>query len=204
MDPVTGLSRRSLTALAVAVALGVVASTAATVIAAHGDQACPEPTYGCATFERGEPVQLALVASSPGPGFEAPTSLRGRPVVLHEFAVGCSVEEAAAAAREIATDRPDGPPFLGAVAVTCREAGIALAQLLGDSGISLVFVGAPPDRPVPTPFALVASDASAAGAALLGAAARVAVEHDGALLVPRTPLRDGLAEGGLALLRGPA
>jgi hypothetical protein len=197
VDPVTGFSRRTLLALGVAVVLGVAASTVATMIeASRGD--CPDRAYGCARFEPGEAVQIAAVVSSGRDGVDltGSTVALGRPVRVLEFRVGCSVEDAAEAAREIATDPPDGPPTLAAVALTCPEAGIPLAQILDDSGISLVAVD-PDPPPVSTAFLLAGPDPSAAAAAILEVAERVAVEDDGALLVPRTAQRDGLLGEGL-------
>jgi len=201
VDPVTGFSRRSLLALAAVVALGVVASTVATVIETSA-AACPDPEYGCAALEPGEPLQIAAVLSSGhgdlGVSASVPASVLGRSVRVLTFRVGCSVEEASQAARDIATDPPDGPPVLAAIAVTCSAAQLPLAQILGDSGISMLVAGAPPSPPVPAGFALEGLEPAAAGAAVLEVAARVAVEHEGALLVPRTGLRDGLLAEGLA------
>jgi hypothetical protein len=195
VDPVTGFSRRSLLALGVAVALGVGASTVATLVeASRGD--CPDRAYGCARFEPGEPVRIAVVVSSDGADLSAPAEVLGRPLRVLEFRVGCSVEDAADAARQVATDPPDGPPVLGAVASTCPQAGIPLAQILDDSGISLVAEDpAPP--PVPADFLLTGPEPAEAAAAILEVAGRVAVESDGTVLVPRTALRDGLLARGL-------
>ncbi len=199
MDPITGLSRRSLLALGVAVALGVVVSTVATVIETSPDE-CPDAAFGCARFEPGEPLQIAAVGSSGDQGLSAtvPATVLGRPVRVLSFEIGCSVEEAAQAARDIATDPPDGPPFLAAIAATCSQAAVPLAQILDDSGISLLAAGDPALPPVPVGFALQGLDPAAAATAVLEVAARVAVEHEGELLVPRTPLRDGLLGEGLA------
>ncbi|MGH2653198.1 MAG: hypothetical protein ACRDHV_02465 [Actinomycetota bacterium] len=201
MDPVTGFSRRSLLALAAAVALGVVASTVASVIETSA-AACPDREYGCAGFEPDEPLQIAVVVSSGlgdlGVSASVPATVSGRSVVVLTFRVGCSVEEAALAARDIATDPPDGPPVLAAIAATCPAAAIPVAQILDDSGISLLAAGDPAPPPVPAGFALVGLEPTAAAAAVLEVASRVAVEHEGALLVPRTRLRDGLLAEGLA------
>jgi hypothetical protein len=201
VDPITGFSRRSLLALAAAVALGVVASTVATVIETSA-AACPDPEYGCAAFEPGEPLQIAVVLSSGrgdlGASAAVPATVLGRPVRVLTFRVGCSVEEAAQAARDIATDPPDGPPVLAAIAATCAAAQLPLAQILDDSGISVLLTGDPARPPVPVGFALEGLEPAAAAAAVLEVTARVAVEHEGALLVPRTGLRDGLLAEGLA------
>jgi hypothetical protein len=201
VDPVTGFSRRSLLALAVAVALGVVASTVATVIETSA-AACPDPAYGCASFEPGEPLQIAAVVSSGhgdlGVAGAVPARVLGRPVRVLTFRVGCSVDEAVRAARDIATDPPDGPPVLAAISATCSPAAVSVAQILDDSGISILLAGDPYPPPVPAGFALEGLDPAAAATAVLEVAARVAVEHEGALLVPRTRLRDGLLAEGLA------
>lgn len=201
MDPVTGLSRRSLVALAAAVALGVVASTVATVYETAAEGACSDPAYGCVAFVTGEPVQVALVVPREGLApMDVPSSLQGRPVIVHELPVGCSVEAAAAAAREIATDPPDAPPFLAAVSATCPAAGIPLAQILDDSGIALVVAGEPPPVPAAVGFTLVGAELPGAASLILEVAGRVAFLDSGAILVPRTPLRDGLLEAGLTRL----
>jgi hypothetical protein len=199
VDPVTGLSRRTLLFLAGAVALGVVASTVAVMVEASAGGACPDRAYGCATFESGEPVQLAvLVPEEGGLGpSDPPSHLAGRPVVVHELAVDCSVESAVAAAREIATDPPDGPPFLAAISATCPRATLPVAQILDDSGIALVVSGEPPRLPRPAGFALLGAEPPAALGAVLEAAAALIVLDGGDLLVPRTSLRDDLVEAGL-------
>lgn len=200
MDPVTGFSRRSLLALAVAVALGVVVSTVATVVETSADD-CPAAAYGCAGFEPGEPLQIAAVVSSGqgdlGLSATVPATVLGRPVRVLTFEVGCSVEEAARAARDIATDPPDGPPFLAAVSATCPAAGIPVAQILDDSGIALVVAGEPPPVPAPVGFTLVGAEPPGAASLILEVAGRLAFLDSGAILVPRTPLRDGLVEAGL-------
>jgi hypothetical protein len=200
VDPVTGFSRRSLLALAAAVALGVVASTVATVIETSA-AACPDPEYGCAAFEPGEPLQIAAVLSSGhgdlGVSASVTASVLGRSVRVLTFRVGCSVEEASQAARDIATDPPDGPPFLAAIAATCPQAAVTVAQILDDSGISLVATGDPAPPPVPLEFALEGLEPGPAVTAVLEVAAQVALQHEGELLVPRTPLRDGLVAEGL-------
>jgi hypothetical protein len=199
VDPVTGFSRRSLLALALAVALGVVASTVATVIETSPDE-CPDAAFGCARFEPGEPLQIAAVGSSGDQGLSAtvPATVLGRPVRVLSFEVGCSVEEAAQAARDVATDPPDGPPFLAAISATCPQATVPVAQILDDSGITLLSTGDPAPPPLPLGFALEGLEPASAAEAVLEVASRVAVGHEGDLLVPRTPLRDGLLAEGLA------
>ncbi|MGH2655317.1 MAG: hypothetical protein ACRDIZ_01225 [Actinomycetota bacterium] len=201
MDPVTGFSRRSLIALAAAVGLGVVASTVATVVETSAAD-CPDPAYGCARFEPGESLQIATVVSSdqddPGPSVAVPATVLGRPVRVLTFEVGCSVEEAARAARDIATDPPDDPPVLAAIVAACPRAAVPVAQILDDSGISMLATGDPMSPPVPVGFALEGLDPAAAVEAILEVAAEVAVKRQGDLLVPRTGLRDGLLAEGLA------
>lgn len=225
MDPVTGLSRRTLLALGIVVSLGVVASTVATVIEARGDAACPDPAYGCAAFEPGEPVQIGVLFPAEEPGrFGAVAallsrqSLRGHRVQVASLDGACSTEAATEAARDLATDPPDGPPVVAVVGDLCDEAEIPVVQILDDTGITFVAAldpGGPPpvrlDRYLlapgtppggvhldpPRPLGEAELAAFAATRAILEVAARVAVVHEGTLLIPRTPLRDGLVAGGL-------
>jgi hypothetical protein len=203
VDPVTGFSRRSLLALGLVVALGVVASTVATVVETSAATACPDREYGCARFEPGEPLQIAVIVSEAGNlgvSTAVPAGVRGRPVRVLPFRVGCSVVEAARAAREIATDPPDGPPFLGAIVAACPRAALPVAQILDDSGIFLLVTGDPPFPPAPVGFSLVGLEPAAAAEAVIEVVERVAAEHEGSLLVPRAGLRDGLLAMGLAPL----
>lgn len=214
-------------ALAVAVALGVVASTVATVIEARGDAACPDPAYGCAAFEPGEPVRVGVLFPAGEPGrfgavaaFLFRRTLNGHRVQVASFDGRCSTEAATEAARELATDPPDGPPVVAVVGDLCDEAEIPAVQILDDSGITFVatldpgvrapvrldrYLRAPALPPggtvnldTPRPLGEAELAAFAATDAILEVAERVAVEHDGALLIPRTPLRDGLLAEGLA------
>jgi hypothetical protein len=130
-----------------------------------------------------------------------PPTVLGRPVRVLTFRVGCAVEASAQAAREIATDPPDGPPVVGAIAAICPRAALPVAQILEESGIALLVTGDPPSSPAPLDFSLLHSEPVAAAAALVEAAGRVAVQHEGSLLVPRTELRDGLRAEGLSSLQ---
>jgi hypothetical protein len=185
-------------ALAVAVVIGVVASTVATVIEASAEGPCPDRAYGCGRFEPGEAVQLGVIVTAPGlQPFDVPSSLAGHPVVVHELPVGCSVDAATAAAREIATDPPDGPPFLAAISTACPRATLPIAQILDDSGISLVVTGEAPELPSPLGFALTGSSVAAAARAVLEVAEGLAVLDAGTLMIPRTMLRDDLVGASL-------
>ncbi|MGH2766508.1 MAG: hypothetical protein ACRDKA_11455 [Actinomycetota bacterium] len=216
MDPVTGFSRRALLALAGAVVVGIAAGTVATVIDAGTDDACPDPEYGCARFEPGEPVQVGALFPDDSEGLSGVSAavrsrgtLLGRPLRVVPFDLSCSVRETAEAGREFATDPPDGPPVLAVITETCSAAEIPLAQILDDSGITLISTLHPAETPAPLPFYLagvgsaaeiaepIEPAAAAAAETVLDVVERVAVEHEGDLLVPRTQLRDGLLEAGL-------
>jgi hypothetical protein len=236
VEPITGLSPRALAVLLAAVVLGVVASTVATTMAGQGQAGCPDTEYGCATFLDGEPVVIGVL--TPRDDVERAVrlavGLRGgrlgdRPVRVLRWNDRCTAEGGSRGARELATDAPDEPPVVGAVAATCTEAAAPAAQILSDSGITLVVLaptelrttartprfalfpaGVSPGRlhaweaayaqrfGAPTPAAVAAAYAADA---MLDAAEALAVEHDGSLLVPRTPLRDRLVAGGVGRLR---
>jgi hypothetical protein len=231
VEPITGLSPRSLTVLLAAVVLGVVVSTVATTVAGEGRAGCPDAAYGCATFLPGEPVVIGIL--TPREDVERAVRLAvelrggrlaGRPVRVLAWNDRCTAEGGSRGARELATDAPDEPPVLGALAATCSEAAGPSAQILSDSGITLALV-ARTDLPsgIGTPrFALlpgaaspgrleawktaygqrfgppspVAVAAAYAAATMLDAAGALALEREGSLLVPRTPLRDRLAAAG--------
>jgi hypothetical protein len=155
--------------------------------------------------------------------------LAGRPVRVLRWNDRCSAEGGSRGARELATDAPDEPPVLGGVAATCTEAAAPAAQILSDSGITLALVtdielaagarrprfalrplGVSPGRlqaweaaytqrfGAPIPAAVAAAYAADA---MLDAGEALAVEDDGSLLVPRTPLRDRLLTGDFGPLR---
>jgi hypothetical protein len=211
VEAVTGLSRRSLILLGLALTLGVVASTVATVVSSGARPGCRDADYRCATFEPGEPVVLGVLAS----GGDAVSAVRmavelhggrlaGRPVRILAWKDGCHVSSAAQGARELATDAPDEPPVLAVVAATCPRALAPAAQILSDSGVTLVSatpVILPPPTGHPSFYLVPGADppanvAAAAGAILDVSESLARTDPDGALLVPRTPLRDALSERG--------
>jgi hypothetical protein len=231
VEPITGVSPRALAVLLVAVLLGVVASTVATTVAGEGRAGCPDADYGCATFLSGEPVVIGIL--TPREDVERAVRLAvelrggrlaGRPVRVLAWNDRCTAEGGSRGARELATDAPDEPPVLGAVAVTCTEAAGPSAQILSDSGITVALVaGADLPSGTGTPrFALrpgvaspgrleawktaygqrfgpptpVAVAAAYTADAMLDAAGTLALEQEGSLLVPRTPLRDRLVAAG--------
>lgn len=232
MDPVTGLSRRQLIALAAVIPLGIVASTAATAISERSDAACPDESYECASLEPGEPVVIGLLAASDAstkwPLREAAaqgigrTLIGGHPVRVDLRFPGCSPEAASEDVRELASNPPDEPPAAVVVGAHCPEAAIPMAQLLSDTGTTLVSlneVGAVPTDP---PYHLLAPELDLQGEAsglqgiglvshlrdliaghvggvledVIAAIDRVAILEGESLLIPRTPLRDGLVEAG--------
>lgn len=161
MDPITGFSRRALLALAGAVVLGIVAGTVATVIDARAEEACPDPEYGCAALEPGQPIVIgALFPSEEEGGFGVQAALlsRGRmlghrlqPVSLDGR---CSTEGAAEAARDFATEPSDGPPVVAVVGETCSQAEIPVAQILDDWGITFISAVEAAHVPVPVEYYL--------------------------------------------------
>ena len=212
MEAVTGLSRRSLIFLGLALVLGVVASTVATVVSSGARPGCQDADYGCVTFEPGERVVLGVLAS----GGDAVGAVRmavelhggrlaGRPVRILAWNDGCRVSSAAQGARELATDAPDEPPVLAVVAETCPRALAPAAQILSDSGVTLVSVTPgvlPPPTGHPSFYLVPGADpranvtGAAAGAILDVSESLARTDPNGALLVPRTPLRDALSERG--------
>ena len=232
LDPVTGLSRRSAVVAAVLVVVGVAVGGIATM---GGPPAgCPDDAYQCARFLEGEPVVLGgLFPASDGPAGRAVElaaelhgPFRGRPLEVVVYADACGVETAAEGARELATDAPTEPPVVAVVGATCRPAAIPAAQILSDSGISLVspvgpelpatvetpefYLRLPPLDPRRTSafetayshhYGPAPDEAIRAGAAaelVLAAAEEVAtVGPDGDVLIPRTHLRDELLRSGL-------
>ena len=230
VDPVTGLSRKQQIAIGLLIPLGIVGSTVATLVDERGDDVCPDETYHCATYEAGEPIVIGIVdaaatsearplsdlAAQPFP------SIRGHPVELDLRSPGCSPEAAAQDVRDLASDPPDEPPAVLVITSACDEAVVPMAQLLSDSGVTLLTLGEA--RPVPTSpvYHLVAPEldleAEATGLQPIGTASHLRdllVQHaagvledavaaieqlailDGdRLLVPRTPLRDALIDEG--------
>jgi hypothetical protein len=231
VESVTGLSRRALIAVGLAVVLGVVASTVATFVSARGRPGCGDVEFGCATFLRSEPVVLGVL--SPREDVRRAVRLvadlwgrvRSRPVRVLAWNDRCTPAGGAAGARELATDAPDEPPVVAVVAETCGGAITPAAQILGDSGVTLLsmsgtpvppgagrpaFYLAPgPVPPVPLqtfgaafaqrhgPPQAAATAAAYTADAVLRTAARLARPGpDGSLLVPRTGLRDRLLGSG--------
>jgi hypothetical protein len=212
VEAVTGLSRRSLILLGLALVVGVVASTVATVVSSGARSGCPDAEYRCAAFEPGEPVVLGVLASDGDTARAVRMAvelhggrLAGRPVRILAWKDRCRVSSAAQGARELATDAPDEPPVLAVVAETCPRALTPAAQILSDSGVTLVSaipVPLPPPAGHPS-FDLVpgadprAEVAPTAADAILDVSRSLArTDPDGALLIPRTPLRDALLERG--------
>ena len=232
MEPVTGLSRRALFALGIFLILGVVASTVATARSGDRKPGCIDATYDCATFQAGEPVVLGVL--SPRDDVDRAVrlvaelwgqDLGARPLRVLAWNDRCTPEGGASGARELATDSPDEPPVLAVVAETCWAAITPAAQILSDSGITLVsMTGTPVPReagrprfhlavgPLPAvplqsfeaiyaqrygpPDPRAVAAAYTADAILRTARSLVGRTADGALLVPRTPLRDGLIQAG--------
>jgi hypothetical protein len=232
VEPVTGLSRRALVALGIILILGVVASTVATAQSGDPKPGCIDVTYDCATFRAGEPVVLGVL--SPRDDVDRAVrlvaelwgrDLGGRPLRVLAWNDRCTSEGGARGARELATDSPEEPPVLAVVAETCRAAITPAAQILSDSGITLVSMsGTPLPRAVGRPRYYLAlgprpavplqsfeavyaqrygppdrravAAAYTADAILRTARSWARRTADGALLVPRTPLRDGLLEAG--------
>ncbi len=150
MDPVTGLSRRATLAAVVLVLVGIGAGGIATVGGAQ--PGCPDAEYDCAAFEEGEPVVLGALfpdvddasARAVELAVELHGTLAGRPVEVAAYSDGCDAGRAAGGARELATDAPDEPPVVAVVGATCSTTAAPAAQILSDSGITLVtWSGAP-------------------------------------------------------------
>jgi hypothetical protein len=212
VDPVTGLSRRTLLALGLIVVLGIAASTVATMIDVRGEPGCADERYGCARFEPGEPVQIGSLFPddlSGDRGVQAALSLsgevRGRSLKVLSFDGRCSAEAATEAAREFASDPPGEPPVVAVLGETCAAAEIPVAQILSDSGITFISVLEAADPPGPVSYYLAGSPGTSveeaaftAAEAVVRSAERVAVEHNGDLLIPRTQLRDALVAAGLS------
>jgi hypothetical protein len=210
VDPVTGLSHRTLTSLGIVVVFGVAASTVATVADVRGEPGCPDQRYGCATFEPGEPVQIGILfpghlAGEVQAALHPLGDVNGRSLRVLSFDGRCSAKAAAEAAREFATDPPDGPPVVAVLGETCPAAEIPVAQILSDSGITFISVleAAYPPGSVGyylagSPGNTVEEGAFTAAEAVVRSAERAALEHDGDLLIPRTQLRDALLAAGLS------
>jgi hypothetical protein len=210
VESITGLSRRGLIGLAFAVVLGVAASTLAGSIASRGQPGCPDLAYRCATFKSGEPIVLGtLFAEDNGTearavrqAVEQHGTIDGRPVEVASWGTGCTPEGATNGVRELATDPPDGPPVVAVIGDSCPEAAIPAAQILSDSGITLLLPTSVsvPDTVGPTRYTLRVmpnTDPTSivqAAELILRTATDLSIDgDDGQLLIPRTPLRDALA-----------
>ena len=234
VDPVTGLSRRQAIALAALIPLGIAASTVATVISENVDELCPDRRWECVTIEQGEPVIIGLLAASEAsirwPLREAVIEGIGRrligphPVLVDARVPGCSAEETAEDVRELASDPPDEPPAAVVLGAACELSGTPLAQLLSDTGTTLVSLNDIGPIPTSPEFHLVAPQpdlaTGASGLQGIGTASHLsdliashlatvleevadvvetlAIEDRGRLLIPRTRLRDALVEAGFA------
>ena len=232
VDPVTGLSRRQAIGLAVLIPLGIVASTVATAISEQVDSMCPDERYDCATLQEGEPVILGLVAASEA-SMEWPlreaveqgmgdTYIDGHRVLIDLRLPGCDADVASQDMRELVSDPPDEPPAAAVLSAVCPEAAVPMAQILSDTGTTLVALNEVPPVPTDPPYHLVGPEldlpaetsglqgigvsshlrplvASHVGGVLervAGVIARVAIRDGARLLVPRTALRDALVREG--------
>jgi hypothetical protein len=236
VEPLTGLSRRTSLILGAALVLGIVVSTVVTVVSVGGGSGCPDDEYGCARFEPGEDVVVGVLS----PRRDVRQAVRlavelrggavgGRPLRVLSWNDRCTPEGGAEGARQLATDAPDEPPVIGVVGETCGPAITPAAQILSDSGITLVSLssteipstaGRPRaylgPGPVPVeqlqpfeaayaqqygPPSPVAALAAWTADALVEAAASVSrSDGAGSVLVPRIPLRDALLAEGFARL----
>jgi hypothetical protein len=230
VDPVTGLSRTQQIAIGLLIPLGIVGSTVATLVDERGDDTCPDQAYECATLELGEPIVIGVVDAS-RPSESWPVSdlgsqrfppVHGHPILLDVREPGCSAKASAEDVRELASDPPDEPPAVLVIAAACDAAAIPMAQILSDSGITLLTVGEVTSVPTAPAYHLVAPaldlEAETAGLQpigsvshlrellvqhgagvledVLGAIENVAIRKEDQLLIPRTPLRDALISGG--------
>jgi hypothetical protein len=124
--------------------------------------------------------------------------------------------------RELVSDPPDEPPAAAVLSAVCPEAAVPMAQILSDTGTTLVALNEVPPVPVPTapPYHLVGPEldlrtetsqgvgvashlrqlvASHVGGVLehvAGVIGRVAIRDGARLLIPRTALRDALVGEG--------
>jgi hypothetical protein len=155
---------------------------------------------------------------------QLPRTLGGHPIEVDARSPGCSPERAAEDVRELASDPPDEPPAVLVVAAGCEAAAVPMAQLLSDSGMTLLMLNEVGPIPTAPRYHLVARslelNAPPVGTQALGIASHLrelVAEHlaavlreairaievvmirDGEdLLVPRTPLRDALIEAGFS------
>ena len=232
VDPVTGLSRRQQIAIGLLIPLGIVGSTVATLVDERGDDLCPDQAYECATLEPGEPIVIGLLDAEDPPGAwplrevqqQLPRTIEGHPIRLDARNPGCSAEAVAEDVRELASDPPDEPPAVLVVASGCHAAAVPMAQLLSDSGVTLVMLNEVDTIPTAPRYHLVARSlelsAPPVGTQAIGIASHLrelVAEHLAAtlretiqaiqsvmirdgheLLVPRTALRDALLLAGFS------
>jgi receptor family ligand binding protein len=181
---------------------------------------CPDPRYGCVEVGADERLVIGTLFPEDRPGrvgvealVEAEGALRDHPLEIASFDGRCSAEAAAHAARELATQPPEGYAVVGVIGEACPEAEITAARILDESGIVFVSVIAPSDVPRSVGFylegparsaavgppELSATDRAAFTVArnIREAVARVAVRAGDQLLVPRTQLRNELLGAGL-------
>ena len=209
MDPVTGLSSRSLRLLGLLVLLGIAAGT----VAALGGAApgCPEERYGCATSHQDEPAVVGVLVTSGLDGLDEEVRatvadygpFMSRSLQVRVEAVACDPVEGTEAARQLATDPLDEAPAFAVIAAACPRVLLPAAQILGDSAVPLVTTTAPGVVPRNARSLLDGSEvaardgAEALGSLVLEAAEGLALEHDADLLVPRIPLIHALEAAGL-------
>ena len=210
MDPVTGLSRRQQIAIGVLIPFAIAASTVATLVDERGDDVCPDEAYDCVKLEPGEPIEIGIVDAALASEASLLSDLRaqpfapirGHPVELDLRSAGCSPAAAAEEVRELASDPPDEPPSVLVIATACDETAVPMAQILSDSGVTLVMLD--DGLPIPTapPYDLLAPEPGGLEAApstleaALDVVERLAIGNEDLLVIPRTPLRDALvAEG---------
>ena len=216
LDPVTGLSSRTLRLLVVVIVVGVVVSTAATIGGA--EPGCPDARYGCATYREAEAVIVGVLVTSDMDAEDVTAEVRaaidarggqleGRPLRPFVWRAPCSAEGGAEGARELATDPLDAPPAFAIAAVACDTAVRPAAQILADSGIALVTTTPPPPL-AHNSWTTLDGSAMARSEGLgsvigtiLDGARELARLHDGDLLIPRTPLLRHLQMTGLDAVR---
>jgi hypothetical protein len=205
VDPVTGLSRRQLLALALLVPVGIAASTIATVISERR-QACPDERNGCSTSVAGEPIVIGVMAQGPSFREAVAAATSDRPEILghrlHADLVnpGCSVRTSAEEARDVSDDPADFAPAAVVVTALCPAATGVAAQVLDDEGVPMVSLGEPDSAtptseqdlvtgvPIPPPGELVER--------IAGALEDVAIEEGDRVVIPLTELREALVARG--------
>lgn len=143
--------RRPVVAAVLAVAVLAVGVTGATVATLSGerDRRCPDDDFGCAEFLPGEPILIGVLFTGDGIGEDvrrgallavegAGGRLLGRPLELAAYDDGCTPLKAARSTRELASDPPREPPVVAVVGAACPPITSPVAQILSDSGITLL------------------------------------------------------------------